>query len=71
MENPYINTKVVHSQIKSSYNIVSTTLGSKYKIARVPYIIIEGSKMQTEIQKNEALRHAKFISYCFNNVNRK
>ena len=54
-----IKTKVIHSESKLSWNVVSTKLGSKYKIARVPYY--------TEHDKQEALEHAKFISQCFNN----
>ena len=37
MTNPKIKTKVVHSQTKSAYNVVGTSLGNKYKIARIPY----------------------------------
>lgn len=61
-----IKTKVVNSQSKDAWNIVSTELGSKYKIARVPYILIGDEKIDT-FNKCEALEHAEFISYCFNN----
>lgn len=67
MENPKITTKIKHSKSKKAWNVIGTKLGCKYKIAIVPYIEIEGSDMLTELQKNEALRHAKYISYCFNN----
>jgi intein-encoded DNA endonuclease-like protein len=57
-----IKTKVVHSQSKSAWNVIGTTLGAKYKIARVPYVQgING-------ERKEALDHAEFISWCFNNA---
>jgi len=67
MENPNIKTKVVHSVSKAAWNVIGTSIGKKYKIARVPYIIIKDNEVFTEIEKSEALRHAKFISECFNN----
>lgn len=62
-----IYTKVVHSQSKIAWNVVGTELGQKYKIARVPYLIIQGNEILTTMNKNEALEHALFISNCFNN----
>lgn len=70
MENPNIKTKVVHSQSKNAWNVIGTELGKKYKIARLPYLIIEGDEVMTEIEKSTALRQAKFISFCFNNSDR-
>lgn len=67
MEDPNLEVKIKHSDSKNAWNIVGTKLGTKYKIARVPYLIIEGDEIMTEIQKSEALRHAKFICFCFNN----
>lgn len=67
MENPNIKTKVKHSESKNAWNIIGTELGKKYKIARLPYLAIEGGEVMTEIEKSEALRHARFISFCFNN----
>jgi len=58
MINPKQKSKVVHSQSKAAWNVVSTTLGLKFKIARVPYF--------HESEKDEALRYAKFISKCIN-----
>ncbi|EJL66300.1 hypothetical protein [Flavobacterium sp. CF136] len=58
--NPKINTKVVHSKTKDAFNVIGTSLGNKYKIARIPYIDIGP-------EKKEALNHALFISMCFNN----
>jgi hypothetical protein len=69
MENPNIKTKVVHSESKKVWNVIGTSLGRKYKIARIPYFIIKDNEVLTEIEKSEALRHAKFISECFNKSN--
>ncbi|MDA0175898.1 hypothetical protein OOZ35_14190 [Mesoflavibacter profundi] len=66
MENPNIKTKVVHSQSKSAWNIISTDLGKKFKIARVPYLVT-GNHVIDLTEKSEALKHAKFICACFNN----
>jgi len=52
MKDPKINTEVKHSQSKDAWNVVGTTLTKKYKIAR---------------EKDEAMGHAEFISFCFNN----
>ncbi len=65
--NPNIKVEIKHSQSKDAWNIIGAQLGGKYKIARVPYIKIEGSKFLTKREKLEALRHAEFIAFCFNN----
>ena len=57
-----IKTRVVHSQSKSAWNVIGTTLGAKHKIARVPYV--EGINRE----RKEALDHAEFISWCFNHA---
>jgi len=67
MKNPKIKTKVVHSESKPAWNIIGTTLGGKYKIARVPYLVETGSDIIDAREKAEALEHANFISFCFNN----
>ncbi len=67
MEHPELKTKVKHSKSKNAWNVIGIGLGSKHKIARIPYLIIEGNVIMSEIEKNEALRHAEFISFCFNN----
>ncbi|PHR23563.1 MAG: hypothetical protein COA36_16665 [Desulfotalea sp.] len=67
MENPNTNTKVKHSESKNAWNIVAEGLGVKYKIARVPYLVIEDCEIMNEIEKSIALKHANYISYCFNN----
>jgi len=66
MKNPNIKTKVVHSQTKSAWNIVSTQLGTKYKIARIPYHTMTHIGID-ERERVEAYNHAKFINWCFNN----
>ncbi len=70
MEDPKIIVKVIHSKSKPAWNIVSDELGKKHKIAQLPYLVIEGAKLMTEIEKSEALKQAKFIEYCFNNSNK-
>lgn len=67
MKDPNIKTRAVHSQTKSAWNVVGVSpLGCKYKIARVPYIVINDDKID-EITRVEAYGHAEFISHCFNN----
>jgi len=70
MEHPNISTIIEHSHSKHAYNVLCTNLGGKHKIARVPYVFIDSNDALTEANKNEALRHANFISFCFNNPNR-
>jgi len=65
MEDPKIKTKVVHSKTNNAWNIIGTELGAKYKIARIPYLVT-GNEIQDTVEKSEALRHAYFISLCFN-----
>ena len=69
IQNPKIKTKVVHSQSKPAWNIVGTTLGGKFKIARIPYVVTTDEDVNL-INKAEAVDHANFISECFNNSNR-
>jgi len=65
MRNPQIKTKVVHSSSKDAWNVVATSLCCKYKIARIPYLVIK-DEVTDNLEKNEALNHAMFISQCFN-----
>jgi hypothetical protein len=67
MENPNIKTEVKHSESKDAWNVIGISLGGKYKIARIPYVVTKDSIMLTTIERYEALKHAKFISHCFNN----
>ena len=66
MKHPNLKTKVKHSESKSAWNIVGDTAGCKYKIARVPYLVVEDNDVLTTQHKAEALEHAMFISFCFN-----
>jgi hypothetical protein len=66
-----IETKVVHSESKSAWNVIGTIPGGKYKIARIPYYAHEDSEILTTKNKHEALEHAQFISECFNKDARK
>lgn len=63
-----IKTKVVHSESKAAWNVVGTSWGDKYKIARIPYHVYlgDGNDTYNTICKAEALEHAQFISKCFN-----
>lgn len=70
MENLKIKTKVVHSQSKTAWNVIGEQLGGKYKIARIPYLVVDDSEILTTKNKHEALVHAQFISQCFNHSDR-
>ena len=61
-----IRTEVKHSLSKTAWNVIGTQLGGKYKIARVPYLVVAGNEIITTRNKNEAMEHALFISRCFN-----
>lgn len=69
MKHPRVRTKVKHSESKNAWNVIGDVCGGKYKIARIPYSQIEGeySEIHNTREKAEALEHAMFISYCFNN----
>jgi hypothetical protein len=62
-----IETKVIHSQSKSAWNVVGTVWGGKYKICRVPYVTC-GNEITDTKEKSEALAHAMFISHSFNEM---
>lgn len=66
MKNPKIKTRVIHSQTKAAWNVVGEKMGGKYKIARVPYVVVDNAVV-SERNRIEAFEHAEFISYCFNN----
>ena len=61
-----IQTTVKHSLSKPAWNIVGVMPGGKYKIARVPYLVVEDDEILNTRNKAEALEHAMFISKCFN-----
>lgn len=65
MDDPKIKTKVIHSKSKAAWNVVGITIPGKYKIARCPYITTD-DEVITIRNRQEALRHAEFISFCFN-----
>lgn len=65
MKNPKIKTRVVHSQKNPAWNIVGETLGGKYKIARIPYLVMDNQEVSNR-ERIEAFEHATFIAYCFN-----
>lgn len=58
--------KVVHSQSKPAFNIVSVKFGAKYKIARIPYVICGYNEIDTR-EKKQAENHANLIAKHFNN----
>lgn len=66
MSLPKIKTRVVHSESKFAWNVIGTDNGSKYKIARVPYICTGQNETLDIREKQEAYEHAVFISTCFN-----
>lgn len=61
-----IRVEVKHSEHNAAWNVVGTQLGQNYKIARVPYHVVDGSDMVTTRNKAEALEHAIFIREAFN-----
>ena len=62
-----IKTEIKHSESKNAWNVVGIgPLGSKYKIARCPYVVFEDNEIITTMNKHEALEHARFISESFN-----
>jgi len=65
MKDPNIETGVVHSSSKDAWNVIGKKLGGKYKIARVPYLVVNDADI-TERNKSEAFDHAQYISACFN-----
>lgn len=64
---PNIKTEVKHSETKSAWNVVAKApLGGKYKIARIPYNVINNIEIDAR-ERKEAFDHAEYISWCFNN----
>ena len=64
MKSIYVDIK--HSESKSAWNIIGTMPGGKYKIARIPYLVIQDNEILTTLNKKEALDHALFIRKAFN-----
>ena len=60
-----IPCEVKHSESKSAWNVVGTVAGTKYKLARIPYVT--DPRMTDELNENErkeALMIARFIAKC-------
>lgn len=53
--------EVKHSESKPAYNVIGTVLGSKYKIARCPYIIT-GDPVIDEREMKESEANARLIA---------
>jgi hypothetical protein len=66
MKNPNIEVEIKHSESKTAWNIIGTIPGTKYKIARVPYLNISNNETLNTKSKSEALKHAEWIAFCFN-----
>ena len=62
------NVKVLHSKSKSSWNIVSNKLNTKFKIAQIPYVTDDRFKEVSEKNRLEAFEYANFISKALNNM---
>jgi len=67
MKDPKLEVEIRHSESKTAWNVIGTGLGGRYKIAKVPYDIINGNEVLTTADRVEALNIAKFIAYCLNN----
>lgn len=64
-----IRTEVRHSLSNNAWNVVGVyPPGAKYKIARVPYLVLPDNEILNTRNKYEALEHAMFISKCFNDA---
>ena len=66
-----IKCKVVHSHSKAAWNVIGTTAGLKYKLARVPYVVTcQSDPASVELdarERKEAMEIAEFICKCLNN----
>ena len=68
MENPLrngITTIIKHSESKTAWNVIGTTLGERYKYATIPYCKGINEIINTK-EKAESLKIAMFISYSLN-----
>jgi len=54
--------KVKHSESKSSVNVINTSPGDKYKIARCPYVLTVNCQDFNDREKQEATANALLIS---------
>lgn len=55
--------RVKHSESKDAWNVIGTELGSRYKIARCPYLVCH-SEIVNLREKTEQLANAKLISFA-------
>lgn len=54
--------KVKHSESKSSWNVIGTVIGLRYKIARCPYMVTNNLKNINERERKEQEANAKLIA---------
>lgn len=54
--------KIKHSESKTAFNIVGTRIGGLYKIARIPYLVLDKMEKVTAENKAEAEANAKLIA---------
>ena len=68
-----MKTKVVHSQTKAAWNIVGTTPGLTYKLARIPYHVRVDTENDDPINQEErkrAFKLAESISRFLNTASK-
>ena len=72
MENPLTQkVEIKHSESKDAWNVIGTNVGSRYKIARIPYLVLKDvdyKDMTNTREKAEALKIAEFIVQSFNKI---
>jgi len=61
--------KVMHSESKDAWNVIGTVLGGRWKIARFPYLQIEGSQDYNEKEKIEQYSNAMLLADAINTTN--
>lgn len=69
MKNPLnFKVEIKHSESKDAWNIISTEPGTKYKIARIPYLQIDNKGLEAfnAKKKFEALQIAEYITKILN-----
>lgn len=53
--------QIKHSESNFAFNIIGTIPGGNYKIARIPYLVVESSPLISLRNRNEAEANAKLI----------
>jgi len=66
------NVKIKHSEKNNAWNIIGMIAGTKYKIARIPYLVLsdkdtEYAEISNTRHKAEALEIAQYIVNAINN----